>query len=552
MFIFKWLLLKGRILKHYASEKGFLLRLAGYCATFLLGLLLSFSLIDWMLNFIRSKGLPPFEFAMVFLSFTLLVLLPLVFYSALINSLSLLFDKNEVQFYFSLPVKRLAVFGVKLLETFVSSIWMIGLVLLVFLTVILNYFKLSSLLFLTGGIGLLIFLFIPVSLAAIVVLLISRLFPIIRARGILVVIGLLTGSSIVAAIRFMRPENLATVEGKMNLVTFIHDLHRPWMTFLPSEWLTNIIFAQSQKDLPGILVNFSLLAGAAAVLGFILYLTARFYYVRVWQEAVVSSPLVSPKYIWENIPKLFPVPARPFIRKDLISLSRDTVEKGSLLILIPLGAAYFYSIYILASQLRSGYGSIFSYFFVYLFSFFYCSVVIAGLCGRWVLPSVSLEGVNIKMLKSSSATLAEFFKAKFLFGFVPLLLIGESLSLGAGLILGFYPANLLVSALATLFICWGLTMVALIIGTGNADFNIKESVEFLIGYNGFFCMVCEVLFICLVMLLIGFPAFFFLTRGFSIIFSITLALSLLGTFALYWSLNALFRSSQDRLCQREI
>ena len=552
MFIYQWLLIKGLILRHYSREKGFWLKLAGYCVTFLLGLFLSFALIGWMLDFIRSKGLPPFEFALVFLSFTLLALLPLVFYSALINSLSILFDKNEVQFYFSLPVKRISVFWVKLLETFLSSAWMIFLVLLAFLVFIQNYFKLSALLFLTGGISLLIFFFIPVSLAAIVVLLVSRLFPIIRARGILVVIGLLTGSSIVAAIRFMRPENLATVEGKMNLVTFIQDLHRPWMTFLPSEWMTNIIFAVSQKDLPGIFMSFSLLAGAAIVLGLILYLTARFFYVRVWQEAVVSSPLVSSKFFWENIPKLFPVPARPFIRKDLISLSRDTVEKGSLLILIPLGAAYFYSIYILASQLRSGYGSIFSYFFVYLFSFFYCSVVIAGLCGRWVLPSVSLEGENIKMIKSSPAALTDFLKAKFLFGSIPLVLLGEFLALGAGSILGFSPINLLISVMVTFFICWGLTMVALIIGIREADFTIKESIEFLLGYNGFFCLIYEVLFICLVMLLIGFPAFFFLTRGFSIIFSIALSLSLLGAAALYWSLNALFRSSQSQLCRREL
>jgi hypothetical protein len=552
MFIFKWLLIKGQILKHYSREKGFLLRLTGYCTSFLLAVLLSFALIDWMLNFIRSKGLPPFEFTMVFLSFTLLILIPLIFYSALINSLSLLFEKNEVQFYFSLPVKRLSVFWVKLLEAFVSSAWMIGLVLLVFLTVILNYFKLSSLLLLTGGLSLLLFFFIPVSLAVIVVILISRFFPIIRARGILVVIGLLTGSSIVASIRFMRPENLASVEGKMRLVTFIQDLHRPWMTLLPSEWVTNIIFAQSQNDLSGVALNLSLLAGTVAVLGFILYLAARFYYVRVWQEAVVSSPLVSPKYFFENLPRLFPIRARPFIRKDLISLSRDTIEKGSLLILIPLGAAYFYSIYVLASQLRTGYGSIFSFFFVYLFSFFYCSVVIAGLCGRWVLPSVSLEGVSFKMIKSSPVALTEFFRAKFLLGFAPLLLLGEVLSLGAGLILGFTPANLLLSALITLFICWGLTMVALIIGVREADLTIKEAIDFLIGYNGFLCLVYEIIFICLAMLLIGLPAYFFLTRGYSTSFMITLALSLFGTGTIYWSLNTLFRSSQQRLCRREI
>ncbi|HVN67548.1 MAG TPA: hypothetical protein VMT55_04180 [Candidatus Sulfotelmatobacter sp.] len=551
MFVFKWLALKGRTSKHYSEEKGFWLRLAGRAVTFLIGLALSVALIDWTLDFIRSKGLPPFEFTLIFLSFTLLLLLPLVLYSTLINSLSLLFAKDEVQFYLSLPVERLSVFWIKFLETCWASLWTILLVLLVFLAVVQNYFRLSALFFLTGAVGLALFLLIPAILAVLAVILISRVFPIVRARGILVVAGLLTGSSVLASIRFMRPENLATAEGKMRLLTFIQDLHRPWMTWLPSEWAANIIYAQSRHDPAGVLVNFSLLAGTTALLVFILYLTARFYYVRVWQEAVISSPLVSPKFFWENIPKIFPAGARPFIRKDLISLSRDTVEKGSRLILIPLGAVYYYSIYILAAQLRSGFGSIFSFFFIYMFNFFYCSVVISGLSGRWVLPSVSLEGVNFQMLKSSPAGLAGFFKAKFLIAFVPLLLIGEALALGAGLILGYSPVNLLISVLVTAFICWGLTLVALIIGTREADFTIKEPIDFLLGYNGFACLIYEVVFICLVMLLIGLPAGFFLANGFSFSFSAALAAALLGAGALYWSLSSLYGSSRERLNQRE-
>lgn len=128
---------------------------------------------------------------------------------------------------------------------------MIFLVLMTFLAVVQNYFKMSGFIYLTGGISFLVFLFIPIALALITVLVISRFFPIVQAKGILVVIGLLTGSSIIAGIRFMQPENLSSTEGKLRLVTFIQSLHKPWMTWLPSEWVTNLIFAQSQKDLPG-------------------------------------------------------------------------------------------------------------------------------------------------------------------------------------------------------------------------------------------------------------------------------------------------------------
>ena len=39
-----------------------------------------------------------------------------------------------------------------------------------------------------------------------------------------------------------------TQEGKMQLVNYVQNLHKPWMTVFPSEWVTSILFAQIQKD----------------------------------------------------------------------------------------------------------------------------------------------------------------------------------------------------------------------------------------------------------------------------------------------------------------
>ena len=72
----------------------------------------------------------------------------------------------------------------------------------------------------------------------------------------------------------------------------------------------------------------------------------------------------------------------------------------------------------------------FSFLSIYLFNFFYAALVISGLSGRWVFPSVSLEGNNFKLIKGSAVSLRDFLKAKFLLGFVPLLFLGEMLIVG--------------------------------------------------------------------------------------------------------------------------
>jgi len=541
MFISHWLKIR---LRGLVPARGI---------NFLFGFVLLCLLFLAMFNFIAGKGLSAFDFSLVLLSFTLLLLLPLVYYSALVTSLSFLFQKEEIQFYFSLPVSRTAVFAVKLLETYVTSGWMVFLALCAFLTAAQVYFRLPALIYLAGALSLLVFLFIPVALAALTVLLISRIFPIIRARGILIVIGLLTGSSLVASIRFMQPEKLASPEGKLRLVTFIQSLHQPWQTWLPSEWVTNLVYAESQHDLRGLAVNFGALLILAALLAAILYVLARRYYVRVWQEAVVASPPAGRKASGEWFFKLFPIPLRPFIRKDLVSFSRDTIERGSLLILLPLCAAYFYSIHILGVQLHSGlYDKLFSFFFIYLFSFFYSAVVIAGFGGRWVLPGVSLERNNFKLIKGSPAGLADFLRAKFLFGFVPLLVLGEGLALGAGLIIGYSPAALLVSLLVTLVFCWGLTIVPLILGTRGADFEIEESLDFIVGYNGLLALIYMCAFIGVVMILAGVPSLFYLARGWSWAFSAALAISLILLALIVFGLSRLYGSSLVKLAKKEV
>lgn len=555
MFVFNWLSIQGKILKNSYKEnkKEFFLRDLWHTFILLFGLGLLFLFLYAMFNFIGNKGLPAFDFAFILLSFSLLVFIPLVFYSAIVCGLSFLFQKEEIQFYFSMPVNRLSVFTVKFLQAYFHTNWMAFLAFTVFLAALQTYFKTTALIYLSGVISFLIFLLIPVCLAVILIIVISRFIPFVQEKGILTVIGLFVGSILVAAIRVMQPEQLATAEGKMRLVTFVQNLHKPWMTVLPSEWVTSILFAQIQKDAGGVAVNFLILLFFALVCLLLTYVTAAFFYKKTWSDSVAISSLVEKKFAWHNMLRFLPSTLRGFVRKDLLSFYRDTVEKGSLLILIPLTFVYLYSVYLLNRQIQAATAELFfSLLFIYLFNFFYSSVVIAGLSGRWIFPSVSAEGNNFRLIKGSATSLEDFMKAKFFLGFAPLFLLGQILIVSSSCILHLQFYFILASVLVMTVLCFGITMICLILGMRQADFTIKAPLDFALSMRGFLCLVWESIFVGIIIILVGIPAAIFLGKGLCAQFILSLAISVVIAFFVLKMLHQSYKSSLVLLSKREV
>ncbi len=555
MFIINWLIIQAKILRNCFEEnkKNFLLKDLLHSLIILIGLVLLYVFLRSIFDFIVSKNLPAFDFAFILFSFSLLVFLPLIFYSAIICSLSFLFQKEEIHFYFSLPVSKVFVFSVKFLQVYFHTVWMVFLGLLTFLAIVQHYFKVSWIIYITGCVSFLVFLLIPVCLAAILVIIISRFIPFVQAKGILTVIGLLTGSLIVTAIRLMQPERLITSEGKMRLVTFVKYSHKPWMTILPSEWLTNILFSQAQNDYRGVAVNFLSLLILAAVLLISLYFLAKCFYARVWSDASILSASSYRRFAWQAVMKNFSPSVRGFMQKDLLTLNRDTVEKGSLLILIPLAFVYLYSMHVLDIQVKNtNIGGILPFMYLYLFNFFYSSVVISGLSGRWVFPSVSLEGNNFRLIKGSAANLNDFLKAKFLLGFIPLLFLGQILILGSSIILHLQPVFVLISAATMIMLSWGITTICLILGMSEADFSIREPLDFALSYKGFLCLVWEFFFTAIVIALVGVPTALFLHKGFSAVYIFSLGVSFIVAFVIIKALRRIYKLNLISLSKREV
>lgn len=555
MFIIQWLILQLRILKNRFKERKEHLFFENFVhrIVFIFGFVFLYFFLIHMFDFAAKRGMFPFDFACILLSFCLLVFLPLLAYSAVVCSLSFLFQKEEIAFYFSIPINRMQVFLIKFWQTFLHTTWMAFFGIFTFIVSLQIYFDLSPSVYLIGIISSLTFLLIPVCLAVIIVCLLSRFIPFIRAKGILTVIGLLVGSSIVLAIRLMRPERLVTPQGKMRLLTFLENLHKPWMTWLPSEWLTNIFAAHYHGDTKGIYLNFFILISTALILFIITHLLAKAFYVHIWSGSIAVPPVKAERFGWQILLKLFPPSLHMLIKKDLISFYRDTVERGSLLIFIPLAFLYLYSIHVLDLQLRAyPQEPVFSFLYLYLFNLFYSGVVICGLAGRWTFPSISAEGNNFKLIKLSPIRLEEFLQEKFWLGFLPLLILGEILVISSCFILGLRLSYTVIAFFITVILAIGVVTIAVILGARMADFSIREPLEFALSYKGFLYLVYGLLFIVAIILLVVLPLSQFLRSGISLSFILSSTFALIGAFLIFYYFYIAYKRAALQLKIRDV
>ncbi len=515
MFVVKWLILQARILENSFKErkKQILFRIITHGLIFVFGLALLYLFLIYMFDFAAKRDVQPFDFAASLVSFSLLVFMPLLIYSAIICSLHFLFQKEEISFLFTLPVKRIQIFAVKFLQTFYKSSWVVFCGILTFIIAIQTYFDVSPLIYLGAVIASIAYLLISVSLGVILTLVLSRIVPFVRATGLLTVVGLFVGSLIILAIRMIQPERLATVEGRLSLLTFVEGLHRPWMTVLPNEWLNNICVSYYQGDTTGIWLNTFALVIVAFFLLVAIYILAKAFYVRIWTESIATPAVIPSEYGWKAFLKIFPAHLRAFVKKDILTFNRDTVERGSLLIFIPMTALYFYSMHVLAWQLRNYGESTFSFLYEYLFNLFYAGIVICGLAGRWVFPSLSGEGSNFKLLRLAAIPLRDFVKEKLWLGFIPLFIMGQILVVGSCLIMGISLELSIIASFIMLILTFGIVSIGVTLGARMADFSVKEPLDVVLGHQGIVFVVVELLFIIGTIVLTGIPLAIYLSGG---------------------------------------
>lgn len=444
--------------------------------------------------------------ALVFLSFLGILLL-----SNIITALSSFFLAKDLELLASSPVDWLHLYLAKLGETLLHSSWMVALMAVpIFSAYGVTYGGGWQFGFYAAAVFLPL-LVMPAAVGSAVTLTLVNIFPARRTRDLLSVIALWAAGGVVMLFRIMRPEQLTRPEGFLNLLDFITVLRAPTSPFLPSEWATSSIMSYlvGRSDLLPLALLWTT-AAAFVVLGAVLHKrlyptgftkaqegAERFVKGRFW--SVVLNPVL----------KTLGVAKREFIIKDLKLFFRDTTQWSQLILLGVLIVVYLFNI----KSLPLFTGEKVPFSLVTLVSFLNLALagfVLASIAARFIFPSISLEGQQMWLLRSSPLDLKAMMWSKYWVGTVPLLLLALVLTVLTNVLLKATPFMMAVSTVTIVLLTLAISAMALGFGAIYPQFDTENAAQIPTSFGGLVFMMTTIALLAVVIVIEAVPVYSYL------------------------------------------
>ncbi len=440
------------------------------------------------------------------LSWIFMTFLAFLTFSGIVTALSTFFLSDDLRLLLTAPIAARRLFYARFARTVVQSSWMV----VVFIAPVLlgvgiarcapaNYY-------ITAALTVIPFAIIPVAVGTACTLLLVNVFPARRARDLLMLMGFLFAASIVVLLRMIRPEQLLRAESLPDVTGFFSTLQSPVTPLLPSFWAGELLFA-------------SLKGGWDVLHASALWTTALAFCVGLraaderWHFSGYSRSQEAPKArftkfrsldVLAGVLPLSPV-RRQLLVKDLKIFLRDVSQWSQLLLLLALVLIYLYNFRVLDLG-RIPYMSGFVknvYAFVNLGM---AGFVLATVAVRFVFPMVSAEGRAFWLVRKSPISMHDFLWSKFWTGFVPVLVLTETLTIAANELLDVDPFLKLVAAGAIVFLSLALVGLATGLGARYPRFTADNPSQVAGSYGGVAFMIVAVLLIIVVIILLGWPS----------------------------------------------
>lgn len=426
--------------------------------------------------------------SMILLAFGSILLL-----SNVVTALSVFFLAKDLDMLVAAPVDWGRLYLAKLGETVIHSSWMVALMLVPILTAYAVVYD-GGPLFPLAAIGALApFFLLPTVIGAAVTLVLVNVFPARRTRDLLTLLAIGAVAGVVLFLRFLRPEQLSRPEGFRNLVAFVAELRTPTHALLPSEWAANAIMNWLQQvadPLPLVLLWST--AAAFVVIGAALH--SRLY-PSGFSKAQEGADTYAAGPRWQALLTrslgFLPVTRREFVLKDLRVFFRDTTQWSQLILLAVLLIVYVFNIRALPLYT----GEQVPYMLVTLVVFLNQGLggfVLAAIAARFIFPSVSLEGRQLWLLKSSPLDLRSMLWSKYWVGTGPLLVVALGITVVTNGILRASPFMMLLSVLTVTCFTLAAGSMALSLGVLYPQFDTENAAQIPTSFGGLVFMMSAI------------------------------------------------------------
>ena len=473
--------------------------------------LVLFAILYRMLVYFQESGVGD-VLAVKLLSLVLLAFLSILLLSNIITALSSFFLAKDLELLAAAPVDTVRVYTARLLETMIQASWMMVLVLIPVLSAYGVVYDGGLVFALVAMLALGAYLVLPAVTGAALTLLLVSIFPARRARDLLALVALFGAAALIALVRLLRPEQLASPEGFNDLVDFIQVLETPQSVWLPSDWAAQAMLAPLNVLPRGFdLFPLVLLGTTAAVF----YIAGAALHGRLYAEgfsraqeggALQEGDGTVRVPVLERIFGGLPVNARSIVAKDIRTFFRDTTQWSQLILLVVLVVIYIYNIRVLPLFTGEEVG----FFLTNVVSFLNLGLagfVLAAIAARFIFPAVSLEGRTLWLLRSSPLDLRLLLWTKFWVGVAPLLVIALALTLGTNLILRVGPFMMTLSLITITLLTFGISALALGFGALFPKFDTDNAAEISAGFGGLIFMMAAVAYLGLVIVLEAWPVY---------------------------------------------
>jgi len=439
--------------------------------------------------------------AVSLLSFASILLL-----SNLVTALSTFFLAKDLDMLVSAPVDWIWFYIAKLGETLTHSSWMVGLMVVPILTAYGVVFGGGPLFPLIAIGTLLPFFLLPTVVGAVLTLVLVNVFPARRARDLLSLVVIAAVGGLVIILRVLRPEQLARPEGYRSLVDFIATLRAPSHPLLPSEWASSALMnwlLRVRDPLPLFLLWST--AGAFIVIGASFH---RRLFMPGFSKSQEGANTTIGRAGWQRrLARMFwwlPVTRREFVLKDIRVFFRDATQWSQLILLAVLLIVYVFNIR--ALPLYSG--ERVPYMLVTLVVFLNQGLggfVLSAIAARFIFPSVSLEGRQLWLLRSSPLDLQAMLWSKYWVGTIPLLLLALSIGVVTNRMLQAPPFMMVLSIVTT--VCYTLAVGALALGLGVVfpQFETENAAQIPTSFGGLVFMMAAVSLLALIIVVEAVP-----------------------------------------------
>ncbi len=498
----KWRVARARVSSAGESHLARIVVLALLGTGFFLG---AFAVARRVLIYFRSAEdiggiLAGKVLAMLLLAFASILML-----SNVIGALSSGFLARDLDQIAAAPVSRRSLYGARLIETGIHADWMVVLLLLPLVSAYGAVYQ--------GGVeftgfALLVFVpffLIPTALGSLVTLLLANVFPARRTRDILSVVAVLAIAALLVMFRMARPEQLVKPEGFAHFMDFVAAIDTPSSPWLPSEWASDAIMAFLRGG--SYTTPLFRLWGTAAGLVLLGLGAHHLLWARGFSAAQEGSNRRAAMTARPQVDRLFgwlPAHQRELVLKEMKVFARDTTQWSQLILLFVLLVVYVANVRYL--PLTGDGMTVLLRQLVPFLNLAVAGFVLASIAGRFVFPSVSLEGRALWLLRSSPLAMRDLLWAKFWVGAVPLFVLAIGLVVATNLLLDVTAFVHVVSTVAITCLVFPLTALALAFGTFYPQYDAENAAQIPTSFGGLLFMLSAIVLIGAVAYGTGRPA----------------------------------------------